>query len=933
MLTFDTTTAAGLALAASKLAWSELLVLNLGATRRFIAKTGTWDSGTVFRDYDLTGAMSTVGALVSNLGVASNARAMLAANITAAPGVARISNAAGTRWVQGTYGVPASYDDIGRPLDVNGAVLDFTRPSNPLSTDGDSVSITIRPPSFMPSGTGPAAPVWHSETPKTVVLESWVTGSAGTQQTVTFDERGPDLVLQHPGMAEALGDVAWWRSTQTITHGTHVFGFHLFRAHAGCTQSGTKPLEQIMVVCRPINSEAGDWSTYPAFGTTVGSTNTKVYDWHNPRHSTYPAPFKLYYRSDTNVEVGRCQLHDGKPVNDPSLAQDQYYDPTTGTASPGATGPKWGDAGVVIRPHWNCAQPIIWSNETPADMPADWFWGVEEDALRPMQGKQQLTFNPMDHLLADSGLQFDHLGMIYSMAPWPRSKGTNPRMEPIDIYCGNPNATSKPFQPWAWGYAYEPGARGGIDIFPGPGGNRADRAALPATITWFLSDREGVRPEGQVPLRTLAWEHCQNYANVAAVFIPNPRTLEGLPKEETAARLWSQRTGYYGSGSESTNMNRRIEYLIVSKSGNKHVLYTGGPVRDIRDSTGRHPYGYQLPEGDLHGYTNAAAALFAFRSPVHVVLQRHHHDMSWMSRLGARGTGVDPLSYYGTRQFAWRWNTYLMTWIAAADHPLTYSRSHIETPWQTEMENLHTVVWVPTFQNNDPGMFFQGIKRFGSPMVEGSSRNVAVEFNGSKFFYTGMVAMLMKTTGLWDTMKAKSIGCERVLGMVIHSLDKASIDWILGTGGEWAETHASGSDYGNEGYPFTNFSGHMVCTEDFPAGHVVTSADLPASWYDVPARLVPNGQADFFRAADGTYRLPEADTPMHNRAAWPSIHKAVFSEYSYPNVDLAAATYKQFYLDRFTAAALQSTPGLQMYNNCAYRMCSHGFVNPAPTED
>ncbi|GHC72543.1 hypothetical protein GCM10007320_08490 [Pseudorhodoferax aquiterrae] len=907
-LAFDSTLSAGLALATTKLAWCELLITNLGATRRFIAKTGNWASGTTFRDYDLTGTMSSVGAAVRNFGVASNARVRLAADITAAPGVARISNAGQTRWVQGSYGVPASTDAEGRPLDANGNVLDFTRSTNPTAEDGDAVNIVINPPAFLPSGTGPAAPLWHSQTPKTVVLESWATGSAGAQQTVTFDDRGPDLVMQHPQLAAALGDVAWWRCSQEITHGTHIFGFHLFRAHAGCSRTGDRPLEQIMVFCRPVDSAPGDWSTYPAFGN---SSNAQVYDKNNPRHSTYPAPFKLYYRSDTNVEVGRCELHDGKPVNDKSLAQDQYYDPATGAASSGATGPKWGDAGAVIRPHWNCAQPIIWSSDTPADMPANWFWGVQEDALRPMQGKRPVTFNPLDHLLADSGLQFDHLGMIYSMAPWPRAKSTQPRMEPIDPYCANPNGGTKPFQPWGWGYAYEPGSRGGIDIYPAPGGSRSDRAVLPATITMFLSDREGVRLEGQVPWRTLAWEWCKNYANVAGCFVRNPRTGEGLPKNETLARLWAQRTGYYGSGSDSTNLHRRIEYYGASRSSNKNV-------KDCRDSTGRNPYGYQLPEGEHHGYTHAGIALMAFRSPVHVVLQRHHYDMQWMARLGARSMAADTETYYGNRPFAWRWCTHLWSWFCAADHPLTYTREQVESGMQTEMEKMHTDLWIPTFQNDDPGLYFQGIKRFGAPMTQGSTRAVAVEVGGNKFFYTGLVAMLMKTTGMWDTMKARSIGCERVLGMVIHSLDKASVDWVLGTQAHYADS--------------ASFSGHMICTQDYPSGTTVTSAMMPASWYEVPARLGSNGDISFFR--EDANPQTEWDAPQHNRAQWPSIHKAVFAT-DYPNPDLDAAInlFKSFYLDRFaTSAALYPTDkGMESYWNCGYRIASMGFVNAPPT--
>ena len=960
MLTFDPATASALAGGTSKAHWCEMLKLALGSSpRRVVCKrvaSGTatvaeaWDTGTVFRDFDLMGTISTEGAKLSNLGVASGTRVKAAADMSTGTSCLRISNTDGTLWTTGLYGLQASTDADGNPLDSSGRRLDFVRSASPTGavTEGDAVVATLRPPPFLPSGTGPEAPSWTADTPKYVVYDLWidgefVNGEGNVNTEVEFDDRGVDVTIGHPFYAAQLGDVGRWTCTRSLNIGVHHMYPQLFRHHAGCTQSGERPLEAIWISARPVNELPGDWDCYPAMARADG---TVVYDRKNPRHSTYPAPGRFRFLNAQRQEIGRKEWPNG-PINDPRMPFDEFYDPVTrthvdpstlvptfNTATPPAqdgwrgSGPSWYDStpGQVVLPPWNIAEPVLWENEIPADMPKRFYAGVEADAMVPYMGKSEVGFNPMNQLLAPDS-QADNLYNPWVNGPLPQTRETHPRMQPEDPYAKSPNVSSRSFQPWSTGFDDLVGNPGGQDIYPGPGGMREDRAAIAMRIARFVTDPEGVRLEGAVPHREWTWKWCKNYANLARCFVTGPN-LESIPKEQSLAGDWKQNTGYYGAGTGP--LSTRINYVGIGNGGNKRrAFYTTGMTAEefvaanCTDSTGRHPYGYQLPESAHHGYSAAAQALLAFKDIRFAVMQRFFFDTAQMARLGASRPTSDPEDYYGQRTHAWRWADYLWAWLAAGDHPLLYSRQQIEDRFQIELELLNGVyqrVFVVNGGLGENSFFAQGIRRFGQPMqvVESDGYYRASETGGNKFYYLGQIAMLMMTSGLWDRMKARSQGCANGLALVVHSLAKGSIDWVNGTDAKWVRYDGI----------YKTVGGHFIGSTPTLSSDVQV-ADLLADWVATAAVLPDPGLADFWHEADGSH-VPYEDAPLHCRAQWPSIHKLFFeTDYPWVGLDAALAKFKGYYLDRNAWVLLQTpSPSSQSGHNWAYRIASYGFVKP-----
>ncbi|CAN7597471.1 hypothetical protein LJR039_004363 [Pseudorhodoferax sp. LjRoot39] len=934
MLTFDSATTSALNGATSKTLWCELLALSLGGSRKMVCARA--DSGDpfntsnatrqVFRDLDLSGAISTDGAFISNFGSTRNARVKLATDLSTGVAALRITNTDGSRWIQGSLGLP-------------GSGADFILGANPTASSGESISAAVLPPQTLASGLGPAAPEWHARTPKTVVLESYASGVWTEVDRVDFTERQKDVSLSHQFLGGQIGDVAWWIPSRSMRLDgpdgeAHWFFPQLFRHDASCGRSGARPYETIWVSARPVDEQAGDWNTFPAMGTGPQSGGTIVYDKENPRHSTIPLNFRLRYLNTAGVEEGRSDWPDltgaypqGRPINDRTAVQNQFYNPATGgkaaltvvtpPAVPDGTGPAWGDAGVVVEPFWNIAQPIWWESEMPADMPGVLMNGFASDVLIP-QARYYSTTNPADYLYARYADQMLGLNFPWVMTEYPRSRGVQTHMTPADPQSSDPNNVGD-YRGWAIGYRSVAGWRNGHDIYPGPGGQRFDRAAIPHQVALFLSDRDGVRTEGAVPNRTIAWEFCKGYANLSRAFVKD-RFLGSIPKSEGIAGAWNLKAAHYGSGNKA--YDKQIEMCKIADAKYQAVDYAG-----------RHPYSWQQPEGIHHGYTQAGIGLLAFKDIRFAILQRFHWDTHWMSTLGYSGASANPAGetegHFGTRQGAWRFQAHLFTWLSAGEHPLLHSMSSVENRFQTELQLIGSNIWQPAMVANEPTLYMQGVKRFGQPMKVGNNVNGGVEVGGNKAYYMGLIAFLMKTSGMWDKMKAKSPGCANGLAATLHMLDTGSIDWVMGTDAKWTGYVFAGDPNDETNDTGTN-SGHMVCSADKTTG-TPTVADLPADWYGVPAVMSLNNlDAGFLKTQNGAFRITDWDPPEHNRAAWPALRLMAGFAADYPKANVAAARdrFAGYYAERTAWSNESTTEFGKMSRNCRSRIVPMGFPNP-----
>lgn len=887
MLTFDSTTTAALNLAASKLAWCEIIATALGATGRTLvckraASGDAWATGTVFRDLDMTGTISTTGAVLSSLGVTSNARVQLAADLTTGVSVWRISNAAGTRWMQGTLGAIGSGADVERP--------------NPTATSGDDFGgVTIRPPALLPSGTGPAAPAWTSDTPYTIVAESYETGSPVEAWRLDFNVRDENFVYEAPFMAEETGDVAVHLSDATGMCGDIECGILMMRVGGHVTESG-RPHERVLIGMKP---------------SIPGWPGSSLYN--KATMNTFLPPFKFRVLNMEGVELYVMQMRDGLPINHKSMGLDEFYDPSTGTvAVPVGSGPKWGTPGHVVRPHIQCEMFLQYCNEHPkihSKAKTRLHNGIVAQALFPRHARKQASTNEANRMF--SVYDMNSHNNMFMIPQWPQPSGNLPRPTPIDPFMADPNAGTAAYVCRMTGWDYEYGSISGHTWFSGPGGPRFGRSALSSQMTMGLSDMEGFRPEGMVPWRRIYNAYGDAYFNHARQQLSDPRLFTpAITKTQTLNGSFGVQDGYYQSGS-ITAANTLV--TLTTGRGNKYGNPNGSDHTPSQysldryyDSTGRHPRNFYEWESNLHGHGQPGEYAIFGNSPAHALLQTHAYNNWSAGVLGNRPPGTNATSYFGQRTHAWRWLSHVMTWACGSKHRLVFSQQEIEDGRiKIELMRIYTDVWVPTYELNSQDLFFDGIRKMGKPgahkAAEGSDYITHNGDGGGLFYYMGQALHLWKVTGLWDRVWSWGLPYQRVLKMVIDCLDKASIEWILATRGR--------------------FGGAIISLARPTPDYVFTAADIPADYYALDAIFPDTGLKDWNHDESGQIVWDEEAT-THMKPQWLSIHKHFFTEFPHPDLDAAIAAFDAYYIEK-----------TELNSGWARLVPSHGRLNPLEVEE
>lgn len=857
MLTYDTATAASLAGATSKFDWCNRLAAALGATRKLVCKsaagTFVWNTATTYIDLDLTGAMTSSAGRFNFLGNTSNSRTSLAANLAVGTHFWRITSSDGTRWIQGTVGLV-------------GSGADFVMPTNPVAGEGLAITIgsTIGAPSNL-SMTGKAAPNPDaSDAPYTVVIDDWSTGVAVESGRLNFNERIADLYLQQAAAAQAMGDVCIVQSTDLIVHDGFDFGFQLWGAGSHANENGNAPLWQITGFAKPKN-----WVNYPSAATF----DIKV-------QNTIPRAFKVRILDRMGAQIGAIEWHDG-PINAKGFALTEFYDPATGTAAnPPGSGPKWDDGETVPRPRWNCGMSLTWQNATPSEsMNADVFHaGYVPEYIRPTSGRTHYTVAPRNCLYGWG--QINGLLSLTMCKEWPSTLSVQTRQTPADPYMSDPNTIHRSGTQYAAGYGFEPASITLHDWDSGPGGPRWDRGVVPSQYSFYLSDRNGVRPEGAVPWKTILHNYGRAYANHCGHWSPDPRTAQCIGHSNVAATSWVFEGSYYGGWDANYPQPRGLAIPIKS-IGQGPTIYTslpGGATEELGkryNANGMPPWNLWNFDSIHHGYRHPIWHSLIFNSPMHILLNKFAYDSYWAGLLGSLAPTSVSIGLWAHRMQAWRLMSYWSQWVGAADHPMSYSQAQVEQRLLIEMEKWWEVVYKPGIIDNSQNIQFVAMRNLGCMLTEGSGASWAyTEQGGDIGYYNGGVLAHWKTSGLWDRVRSLSQKAAQVLDLLVDCLDKRSIDWILDTNGR-----------GRSSY-------HDI-TASKPAG-THTAADVPASWAAWNSALPATGAADFNYPANGDTTRPGYSEGQFMRAQWAFMRKTYFPERPHPRVDAAIAKYKQF---------------------------------------
>lgn len=926
-LSFNSSLAAALAATSTKLAWADTLRTALGDTRRLVCSK----DGTVFLNVGMTGPLVITSGNVTGFGVATGYSVRMAADLTTGACLLRIEG--NGNWMQGTLGLSRAAQIAAGVPEAQVVPYDFSMPANPNMSSGIgfSSSSRIKAPKLLASGTGPAAPAIRSVTPTVIELEDWTNPAAPVVVgSATFSVRTEDWVFEHPEMAAEMGDIAIYELASTIkwTSAKFELGGLLFLGNNANTLDGTTPLEQMLLWFKPI----GRWASYPAADTfkralwTPNGTDAQgnaIFTCTNAAEAdtTYPPPFKIKLRTAGGSVVHTHEMkafnqYPTLPINSPEFMQAQLV-----TFPPNSPPKAWQNGDVPAVPHFNCGMALPWENIRTrlSSRYRRYFPGVSARSYGPRVARDSYTSNA-SNAFDDPYTQRNGLNHMYAMPPYPMKANHNngdsaeetqydplPR-DPYTMNTASSNASyGKPHRFSGW--KYQPGSVSGHDWYMGKGGQRFDRSPTPSLLAIYVSDQSYVRPHGAVPIRDMLDGFAFAYFNHSCFMVRDARTGATVPKEEMYTGGWTQLNAFYGAYTNPPGLpagaDKKIDMCGIKSGSYRQAQHN--------DASGRMPWGGYLRDA-LHSHAYPGIHAMVLNSPMHAFANVFFYNMHWMCSLGDAKPDANPTGFFLMRQMAWRWLAYTAQWIVGTAHPRGITHQEVESRFQIELEKIYDFAYVPAFVNNEQTIFAAGLRRLGVYVaVEGGSMGSA---GGSMGLYCAHTLALMKQTGLWAKMKARSVKCRLALEMVLEAFDKQVIDYILDT---------KGRDAYYQKLSGKKPEGHVFTVADVPTSWAAQSAMLDTEWPVLPANM-GSGEAQTYstqeRMANWNTSYAgvkgESGSTQHLQYQWATVRKFYFPEYPHARLDAALAKFEQYYAENAALADAGTK------NEWAMRFPSHG---------
>lgn len=737
-VTFSPALGAALDACTTQLEWASTLRSFLGATPRMRC----YHNGVEFLNVGIGGAF-TAAPRRTPFGRASDVTARIAVNLGSGSAVLRVEG--GGHWAQGSLGLP-------------GAGRDFTISGNPTATSGFAVNAAaFTPPSHLPPG------VEQVGVPYSVTKQDWSTGVAGAEETIYFDEDGGDIVWDDAERAADTGPIPYRRSTQTFVHGTGgnalELGIHMAILPPSCNDEVNAPVYEIGIAMKPYNR----WAQYPAMATYNAATD-----------STFLEPCKFIIKDQAGNALGTIQMHDGLPISSPLLGQTR-------------------NATTAFRPLVHTKQMLYWvSHRLALSKNARKYNNgmVPGSSNRPGQARQMASSNGVLPCFGTGESQYNGYLQWHFMPPWPLTTMAGPAEDPVtdpqapnglqyDPSGNNTDGARNGAR--AVGFMHEPGAVAGHDWYPSPGGNRFDRYFISSPMAAYLTDPDGVRPQGNVPYKLLCHEYGKGFFNHGHHDVTNPRTFATIPHEQVGYGQWAYTYGYYTPQGP----------IFVAGGESRHI-----DTKTLRygwrelDKDGRHHYhGWQVDA--LHAYAHPGWYALMFNSVMLMISAKLRYNAIMMS-MGPSGSPFHPPAgddgFLMQRMHAWRYLNQGLMWKLATSHEVGLSRAQVDARWTVELEYFHDVVVVPA---TDPAhaeygsLYFTCLRNFGIPgkrAVSGTNHYIAA-IDDAKLLYMAGVLATMKTTGSWDYYRAKSDKCRKAIDLVTEAVRKYSVDRMLATRG------------------------------------------------------------------------------------------------------------------------------------------------------
>ena len=868
-LTFDAALASTLSAQPNKLAWSNALKTALTDTRVLRCfRDGNPNApdpsvtGFEFLRVAMNGPLTISAGNIVGFGQATTTAIRQAADLSVGVSALRIEG--GGHFVQGKLGL------IGAAT-----ASDFALSQNPSTTSGIgfSAAASANAPTLLPSGTGPIAPPDDADKPVAFRVITYVNPAAPVTSALCYASvRDPDIVPDHPSLAADMGDIKVYRVPDAggIVIGTGGDCFRFAMTVLG-TNGGVnaevpgKAVWEALVEATP----HGRWPSYPFrkdFNAAIDTLSPQAFKVELLRaNGTVLHVFEMFSSRDANGTPGS-----GNPIN----GLNQNAASGTDTTRP-------------FQPWWTCQMSLYYkSNATTMNRQAQHFCpGVIPEVLR---GTSVIAFDATatfwknyQPFYAENGLGTWHVAPKWSR---PRGAGFDTTILDPSRDVGQMRRENDITQ--AMGYGYEPGSPGTRRRYMGSGGSCHERGPWPHAVVAYMTQPTGSRAHGAVPYNVLMEEWCKNNANEGMYYPTNLERGISLPKKNVLGiEPVCYNDTYYSGGNENyvpDIPNHAIRLLTP----------LNGAAETVFDKNGR---SFTMGESRdaLHNYHNASFAAYLKNSAAGMILGKRSFDSNVLCGFNF-SQGYFYFGDWLTRNHAWFMKNFAEMWMITSNDPRSITRGELETMWQRHLEATYDTMY-PIFTNQTS---LQGLsmRNFGHMMVDAlagqslvpttqqitEAGSHAVAFNhDAKSFYFGLPLMLMKQSGSWASMRARSPKCAWTLDAIVTALAKASVDFFVDCAGR--------GEY---------------CGYSWTQGATTGNAVAPQTWNDMsPYGVVVENSArkDWIHATDNTIRgYIEINNTQHYRAQFVFLLRDYFPERAYPRVAQACSIVDAFY-DEITA--------------------------------
>jgi len=698
-----------------------------------------------------------------------------------------------------------------------------------------------QPPPARPAPARPATLPRASEPPGVPYILELEDHSAGTAKTIgrlELDAILPDLIYDDPALAAWTGPIGQLAARAPLDWDGFRWSARRWKLPRQGRDGGD--WHQLVVFFKP----QGRWATYPFQDT-----------YRQPTDRTHPRAFKWIVRDSAGTALGRIEMHDGKPVNDPSL-------------------PQLLDKDRAVRPHVTCAMLLYWENQPPATR-------ADLDRIVPRHepvgdwcGKSLYATKDGDFALSESGqfdghsgnIQANGSGNIYFLPEWPQPNNDDyARRGTGDSYADPGFSSGYQFyrvRAMGWrGHAYEPGAFAGWSWFTRNGGPGHVRGYMHEALQYWRHHPQARRLHDGTPWQDISWNVAKGMFNLGVHWIGNVDAPAPVDTRGDLYQRFALNNFVYGP----------VNHPAASAIDMRMISSPMKPASEA-DPTGLPVWGgFMLDAQHHHHFPHWYALIHG--SPAHWFSAQFHRSANLMCNgmmpgllpLGVPGVrDEDAVGNLFYRNAAWTLHhTVLCWWIAAGDEPAGFSRADIEAYLHLEFGKIASWLKPRVDDARNTAPYAVGLRRFGVPLTYNTEKRWWESYASSLHYYYASAFVALRSCGLWDILRRNRVTATG-LDFLLSCLARASVDFIL----DAHHLETFDTDFGRP--PRLS-----------PVGAPMNDASsVYASWADAARHIPPVGRQSWRTDANGNGW--EGVMGIHLRVQFAAMLPQWFPELGYP---------------------------------------------------